>query len=67
MNMFQKGQIFGLHQAQKTKVIAQTTKIRLRTVQRIIEIWKDSGEPSSSRKKCGRNKLFDDRDHLNVW
>lgn len=35
-----------MHQAEKTsKEIAETTKIGLRTVQRIIENWKDSGEP----------------------
>ena len=46
-----------MHQAEKTsKDIAETTKIGLRTVQRIIENWKDSGEPSSSREKCGRKK-----------
>lgn len=50
VNLFQKAQIIGLHQAKKT----ETTKIGLRTVQRIIKTWKDSGEPSSSRKKCGR-------------
>ncbi len=49
VNLFQNGQIVGMHQAKKTsKEIAKTTKIRLRTVQRIIKNWKDSGEPSSS-------------------
>jgi len=53
-NLFQKGQIIGMHQAKKTsKEIAETTMIGLRTVQRIIKNWKDSGEPSSLRKKCG--------------
>ncbi len=57
VNLFQKGQIIGMHQAKKTsKEIAETTKIGLRTVQRIIKNGKDSGEPSSSRKKCGRKK-----------
>ena len=55
--MFEKGQIIGMHQAEKTsKEIAETTKIGLRTVQHIIKNWKDSGEPLSSRKKCGRKK-----------
>ncbi len=70
VNLFQKGQIIGMHQAKKTsKEIAETTKTGLRTVQRIIKNWKDSGEPSSLRKKCGRKKILIDRDRrsLNVW
>ncbi len=60
VNLFQKGQIIGMHQAKKktSKEIAETG---LRTVQRIIKNWKDSGEPSSSRKKCGRKKILIDR------
>ena len=55
--LFQKGQIIGLYEAKKTtKEISETTKIGLRTVQRFIITRKDSGEPSSSRKKCGRKK-----------
>lgn len=47
--------ITGLHQAKKTtKEIAESTKIGLRTVLRIMKTWKDSGEQSSSRKKCGQ-------------
>ena len=54
VSLCQKGQIIGMYQAKKTsKEMAETTKIGLRTVQRIIKNWKDSGEPSSSRKKCG--------------
>ena len=61
--MFEKGQIIGMHQAEKTcKEIAETTKIGLRTVHCIIKNWKDSGEPSSSRKKCGRKKILIDCD-----
>ena len=38
VTLFQKGQIIGLHQAKKTtKEIDETTKIGLRTVQRIIK------------------------------
>ena len=51
-----------------SKEIAETTKIGLRTVQRIIKNWKDSGrEPSSSRKKCGWKKILIDRDQRSVW
>ncbi len=57
VNLFQKGQIIGMHQAKKTsKEIAETTKIGLRTVQHIIKNWKDSGEPSSLRKKMWSGK-----------
>ena len=46
VSLFEKGQIIGMHQAEKTsKGIAETIKIGWRTVQRIIENWKDSGEP----------------------
>ena len=38
------------------------TGIGLRTAQRIIKTWKDSGEPSSSRKKCGWKKILNDHD-----
>ena len=47
VNLFQKGQIIGIHQAKKTsKEIAETTKIRIRTVQRI-------GLCSNGRRSCG--------------
>ena len=59
VNLFQRGQIIGRHQAKKiSKEIAGTTKIGLRTVECIIKNWKDSGEQSSSRKKCGRKKFW---------
>ncbi|GBM50011.1 hypothetical protein AVEN_167129-1 [Araneus ventricosus] len=52
---FERGQIIGLHQSKKTiKEIAEITGIGLRSVQRIIKTRKDSGEPSTSRNKCGR-------------
>ena len=52
--LFEKGQIIGTHQAEKTsKEIAETTKTGLRTVQCIINKWKDSGKPPSYRKTCG--------------
>ena len=42
VNLFQKGHIIDMHQAKKTsKEIAETIKIRLRTVQRIIKNWKE--------------------------
>ena len=56
-NVYQKGQIIGMHQAKKTsKEIAENIKIGLRTVQCMIKNWKDSRESSSSRKKCGQKK-----------
>ena len=66
-SLFAKGQIIGMHQAEKTsKEISETTKIGLRAVQRIIKNWKDSGEPSSSRKKCGRKKILIDCDRRSL-
>ncbi|GBO30769.1 hypothetical protein AVEN_174175-1 [Araneus ventricosus] len=53
---FRKGQIIGLHQSKKTT--KGITGIGLRSVQRIIKTGKDSGEPSTSRNKCGLKKLF---------
>ena len=68
VSLFEKGQVIGMHQAEKTsKEIAENTKIGLRAVQRIIKNWKDREEPSSSRRKCGRKKILIDCDHLNVW
>ena len=69
-SLFEKGQIFGMHQTEETsKEIAETTEIGLRSVQRILKNWKDSGEPSSSRKNCGRKKsrLIVIGNHLNIW
>lgn len=61
VSQFDKGQIIGMHLSERTpEEIAKTTKIGLRTVQHIIKDWKESGDPSSSRKKCGRKKLLDD-------
>ncbi len=58
VNLFQKGQIIGMHQAKKAfKQIAEA-KIELRTVQRSIKYWKDSGEPSS--------KILNDRDRRSL-
>ena len=62
VSLFKKDKIIGMHQAEKTsKEIAETIRIVLRTVQIIIKNWKDSGKPSSSRKKCGRKKILIDR------
>ena len=62
-NLFQKGQIIGMHQTKKiSKELAETTKIGLRTVQRIMKNWKDSGEQSSSRKKCDCKNILNDHD-----
>ncbi|MED6257987.1 hypothetical protein ATANTOWER_001394 [Ataeniobius toweri] len=32
----------------------------------IIKNWKDSGDPSSLRKKCGRKKILNDRDRRSL-
>jgi len=67
VNLFQKCQIIGMHQSKKTsKEIAETTNIGLKNVQHFIKNWNDSGEPSSSRKKCGRNKILNDRDRRSL-
>ena len=67
VSLFEKGQIIGMHQAEKaSKEIAETTKIGLRTVQRIIKNWKDSGDPLHSRKKYGRKKILNDRDRRSL-
>ena len=44
VNLFQKGQIIDMNQADKTSKQISETKIGLRTVQCIIKNWKDSGE-----------------------
>ena len=63
VSLFERCQIIGMHQAAKTsKEIAETTKIRLRTVQGILKNLKDNGEPSPSRKKCSRKKILFDHD-----
>ena len=47
-----------MHQAEKTsKEIAETTKIGLRAVQRIIKNWKDRGEQFVFEEKCGWKKI----------
>ncbi|KAG2469515.1 TGFA factor, partial [Polypterus senegalus] len=67
VSLFEKGQIIGMHHAEKTsKEISETTTIELRTVQRIIKNWKDSGDPSSSRMKCGQKKILNDRDQRSL-
>ena len=61
VSLFEKCQIIGMHQAEITsKDIAGTTKIGLKTVQRIIKNCKDSGVPPCSRKTCGRKKILID-------
>ena len=66
VSLFEKGQIIGMHQAKKTsKELAETTKIRLRTVQH-IKNWKDSGESSSSREKCGLKKILNGCDQRSL-
>ena len=70
VTLFRNGKIIGLHQAKKiTKDITETTKIGFRTVQCVIKTWKDSGELSSWRKKCGWEKswMIVIIDHLNSW
>ena len=66
VTLFQKAQIIDLHQAKKTKETDETTKTGLRTVQHIIKTWKESGEPSSSRKKCGQKKILNDYDRRSL-
>ena len=67
VNLFEKGQIIGMHQAKKRfKEIAETSKIELRTAQRIVKNWKDSGDPLSSRKKRGWEKALSDHDQRSL-
>lgn len=40
--------------------IVETAETELRAAQN----WKDSGEPSSSREKCGRKEIFSDHDQF---
>ncbi len=70
VNLFQKGQIIGMHQAKKTsKEIAETTKIGLRTVQYIIK----TGRIVGNHHLWGRNVVGQKSsmiiigNHLNVW
>ncbi|GBN55696.1 hypothetical protein AVEN_70748-1 [Araneus ventricosus] len=56
---FERGKIIGFHQSKKTrKEIAEITGIGLRRVKRIIKTCKNSGEVSTSRNKCGREKTL---------
>ena len=66
VSLFEMGKIIGMHQAEKTSnEIAETSKIGLRTGQRITKNWKDSGEPLFLRKKCGE-KILIDRDQRSL-
>ena len=59
-----------MHQAEKTsKEIAETTKIGLRTVQRIIENWKDGGNHHLRGRNVVEKKysLIVISDHLDFW
>ena len=47
-----------IKQRKHLKETAETTKIGLRTLQRIIINWKDSEEPSSLGKKCHWKKIL---------
>ena len=53
-----RSEIIGLNQAKKT---AEMTGIGLGTGQHIIKTWKDGGEPSTSRKKRGQEKISNAR------
>ena len=65
--LFQWVQLIGLHQAKEmTKEVAQTTKTELRTVHWIIKTWKDSGEPSSSRKMWSEKKILNNQDQRSL-
>ncbi|GBO33507.1 hypothetical protein AVEN_171180-1 [Araneus ventricosus] len=56
------GQIIGLRQGQKSyKKIAEITSMYLCTIQRNIKTWKDVNEPSSSRKRCCRRRILNNR------
>ena len=55
VTLFQRGQI--IKAKKTTKETDETNKVGLRAVQRIIKTWKESGEPSSSRRKCGWKKI----------
>lgn len=59
VHRFQKDQINGCIKQRKGDA---ETKTGFRTVQHIIKTWRDGGEPSSSRKKCGGRKLLNDYD-----
>lgn len=65
VTVFQKGSIIGLHQAKKSlEEIAGIPGAGLKTVQRTVKTWNESGEPSPLRKKCSRktSKILNDRD-----
>ena len=63
LSPFDKGRIIGFHQSGKsTREFSTETGINVRTIQRTIACWKQVGEPSSSRAKCGRRSILNDRD-----
>lgn len=54
-----QNEIIGMHQAEnRCKEIEETTKIGLRTIQRIIKNWKDCGEPSVLSNKSSWIKIL---------
>lgn len=57
---FKRGQIIGLHQAQKccTEIGEKT----LKTLQRIIKLWRDEELSKTSRRLCDRKSILCDRD-----
>ena len=64
---FKKGQIVGLYQSgTKCKEITAISGVALRTVQRIIKRWKDGGEATCSRTRCGRKSILDERDRRSL-
>lgn len=67
LSLFDKGRIIGFHQSGKsTRDISTVTGINVRTIQRAIACWKQDGAPSSSRAKCGRHSILDDRDRRSL-
>ena len=59
VGLFEKGQIIGMHQAEKTsKETAETTKIGLRTVQHFIKNWRDIGPIIFEEEMWSEKTLF---------
>lgn len=55
--LFEKGHIYSLHQGEKeSKRIVETTKTGLRTFERIIKAWDDSGKQHIEGRNGVKNK-----------
>ena len=67
LSPFDKGHIIGFHQSWKsTREISTETGLNVRTIQRTIACCKQDGELSSSRAKCGRFSILNDRDRRSL-